>query len=62
MPAWMSALSPLSLPIAALARNSASAAAGHDAFLDGRLGCVHRVVDAVLLLLDLDLGRAAGRG
>jgi hypothetical protein len=26
---------------------------------DGRLGCVHRVVDAVLLLLDLDLSRTA---
>ena len=35
------------------------AAAGHDAFLDRRLGRVHRVVDAVLLLLDLDLGRTA---
>jgi hypothetical protein len=35
------------------------AAAGNDAFLDGRAGRVQRVVDAVLLLLDLDLGRAA---
>ena len=35
------------------------AAAGHDALLDRGLGRVHGVVDAVLLLLDLDLGRAA---
>src|ERR1700733_9164061 len=35
------------------------AAAGHDAFLDRSLGRMHRVVDAVLLLLDLDLGRTA---
>ena len=35
------------------------AAARHDAFLDRRAGGVQRVVDAVLLLLDLDLGRAA---
>ena len=36
-----------------------NAAAGDDAFLDRRAGGVERVVDAVLLLLDLDLGRAA---
>ena len=35
------------------------AAARNDAFLDRRLGRVHRVVDAILLLLHLDLGRAA---
>ena len=35
------------------------AAARKDAFLDGRTGGVQRVVDAVLLFLDLDLGRAA---
>src|SRR3989344_5314421 len=35
------------------------AAAGKDSFLDRRGGRVERVVDAVLLLLDLDLGRAA---
>src|SRR5271165_963281 len=35
------------------------AAAGHDAFLDGRARGVQRVVDAVLALLHLDLGRAA---
>src|SRR5688500_327107 len=32
------------------------AAAGHDAFLDGRLGRVHRVLDARLLLLHLGFG------
>ena len=35
------------------------AAAGDDAFLDRGAGRVERVVDAVLALLDLDLGRAA---
>src|SRR5690606_8794895 len=35
------------------------AAAGHDAFLDRGAGGVQGVVDAVLALLDLDLGRAA---
>src|SRR5690606_7854622 len=35
------------------------AAAGDDAFLDRRTGGVKGVVDAVLLLLHLDLGRAA---
>ena len=35
------------------------AAARDDAFLDGRAGRVKRVVDAVLALLDLDLGGAA---
>src|SRR6185437_6870920 len=35
------------------------AAAGDDAFLDLRLGRMHRVVDAVLALLDLDLGGPA---
>src|SRR5215203_4656061 len=35
------------------------AAAGDDAFLDSRAGGVKRVLDAVLLLLHLDLGRAA---
>ncbi len=42
-----------------LGAQQCDAASGHNAFLDGRLGCVHRVVDAVLLLLDLDLGRTA---
>src|SRR5208337_2958126 len=36
-----------------------NAAARNDAFLDRRAGGVEGVVDAVLLLLDLDLGRAA---
>ena len=36
-----------------------SAAARDDAFLDRGAGRVERVVDAVLALLDLDLGRAA---
>src|SRR6185437_1360515 len=35
------------------------AAAGNDALFDRRAGGVERVVNAVLLLLDLDLGRAA---
>ena len=35
------------------------AAAGDDAFLDRGAGRVHRVVDAILALLDLDLGGAA---
>ena len=35
------------------------AAAGHDAFLDRSAGGVERILDAVLLLLHLDLGGAA---
>ena len=35
------------------------AAAGHDALLDGRLGRVHGVLDAGLLLLHLGLGGGA---
>ena len=35
------------------------AAAGHDALFDGRLGGRHGVLDAVLLLLELDLGGGA---
>src|SRR6476659_1878236 len=35
------------------------AAAGEDAFFDGRAGCVQRVFDAGLLLLHLALGRGA---
>src|SRR5271167_2648590 len=54
MPDWTSAFSSLSLPIAALARHSS---ARNDAFLDGGLGRVHRVVDTILLFLNLDLGR-----
>src|SRR5262249_20559908 len=35
------------------------AATGDDAFLDRRAGGVHRVINAILALLDLDFGRAA---
>src|SRR2546421_8437226 len=35
------------------------AAARHDAFLNRRTGRMHRVINAVLALLDLDFGRAA---
>ena len=35
------------------------AASRHDAFFNGRLRRVHRIVDAILLFLDLDLGRTA---
>ena len=41
------------------ARNSGDAAARQNALLDRRPRGVQRVVDAILLLLDLDLGRAA---
>src|ERR1019366_994137 len=37
-----------------------NAAAGQDTFFTGRTGCVERIFDAILLLLHLDLGRAAG--
>src|SRR5208337_5143281 len=43
----------------ALGAPKRDAAARNDAFLDRRAGGVEGVVDAVLLLLDLDLGRAA---
>ena len=43
----------------ALGAQQRDAAARHDALLDRRAGGVERVVDAILLLLDLDLGRAA---
>src|SRR3954471_20953673 len=36
------------------------ATTGDDALLDGGLGVAHRVLDAVLALLELDLGRRAG--
>src|SRR4029077_19787841 len=36
-----------------------NAAARQDAFLDRRAGRMHRVINAILALLDLDLGRAA---
>ena len=38
------------------------AAAGDDAFLDRGAGRVHRVVDAILALLHLDLGARRRRG
>ena len=40
-------------------RRERGAAARNDAFLDRRAGRVESVVDAVLALLHLDLGRAA---
>jgi hypothetical protein len=40
-------------------RRAAGAAAGDDAFFHGSAGGVQRVVNAVLALLHLDLGRAA---
>ena len=42
-----------------LAAQQRHAAAGHDALLDRGLGGLHRVLDAVLLLLQLDLGGRA---
>ena len=59
MPAWTSGLSRLQLLDRLLGAQQRDAAAGNDAFLDRRAGGVEGVVDAVLLLLDLDLGRAA---
>ena len=58
MPKRWSSLSALSLARTASARQR-HAAAGHDAFLDRRAGRMHRVIDAVLALLHLDLGAAA---
>ena len=39
-----------------------NAAVRHDAFFHGRTGRMHRIIKAVLALLDLDLGRAAYAG
>ena len=58
MPASWSALSPVAL-MAQRSAQQRDAAAGDDAFFDGRAGRVQRVVDAVLLFLDFDFGRAA---
>ena len=58
-PVLWSSLWTLIFSIALIARNKRDAAAGQDAFLDRGAGRVHGVVDAVLALLDLDLGRAA---
>ena len=59
MPAWTSGLSDFSLLDRLLGAEQRDAAARNDAFLDRRAGGVEGVVDAVLLLLHLDLGRAA---
>ena len=59
IPACSSEFSLLSLETAALARNESDAATCHSPFLDRGAGGVQGVVDPVLLLLDLDLGRAA---
>jgi hypothetical protein len=60
MPTFWSSLAGLRLSSALTARvEQRDAAAGHDALLDRGAGGVQRVVDAVLLLLHLDLGRAA---
>ena len=42
-----------------MARKQRDAAARQDAFLDRGAGRVHRVIDAILALLHLDLGGAA---
>ena len=59
MPACSSAFSLLSFDDSRLGAQQRHAAAGHHAFFNRRAGGVERVVHAVLLLLDLDLGRAA---
>ena len=59
MPRVWSSLAPLR-PVERLGGvEQSDAAAGDDAFLDRGAGRVERVVDAVLALLDLDLGGAA---
>ena len=58
--AWSSFFSSfISLSRAFWRAQQGHAAAGDDAFLDGRLGRVHGVLDAGLLLLHLGLGRRA---
>jgi hypothetical protein len=60
MPAFWSSLSPLTALIQRLERaEQGDAAAGDDAFFNGSAGRVQRVVDAVLLFLHFDFGRAA---
>ena len=59
MPAWTSELSLVMLADRLLGAQQRDAAARDDAFLDRGAGGVQRVLDAVLLLLHLDLGRAA---
>ncbi len=59
MPACSSAIVALQLGDRRLGAQQRDAAAGDDAFFDRRAGGVEGVVDAVLLLLDFDFGRAA---
>ena len=59
MPTFWSSFSGFSRPSRVAGVKEGDAAAGDDAFLDRRPGRMHRVVDAVLALLDLDFGRAA---
>ena len=59
MPAWTSAFSRLQLLDRPLGAKECHAAARHDAFLDCGTGGMECVIDAILPLLDLDLGRAA---
>ncbi len=49
----------ISRPAIEAASCRADAAARDDAFLDRGAGRMHRVVNAILALLDLDLGRTA---
>src|SRR4030081_2891816 len=59
MPAWTSELSLVILPTPLRGAPPRPAPPRHDAFLDRGAGRVERVLDPVLLLLDLDLGRTA---
>ena len=59
MPAWMSGFLVLQLADGGLGAQERHAAAQNDPFFDGRLSRMHRVVDTILLFLDLDFGRAA---
>ena len=59
MPAWTSGIFVMDAADRLLGAQQRNAAAGHDAFLDRGAGGVERVLDAVLLFLHFDLGRAA---
>ena len=59
MPTFWSSFSGVQLGERLAGVEQGDAAAGDDAFLDRGAGRMHRVVDAVLALLDLDLGGAA---
>ena len=59
MPACTSAIVVGELADRLLGAQQRDAAARHDAFLDRGAGGVERVLDAILLFLDLDLGGAA---